>query len=78
MWLYCKEIIQKDTYGMASSLEPYQTVSLERCHEKTCFFICENKDTDELHGNRTAGQHHCFHYIDSTIPLLPELEILSV
>ena len=41
---------------------------------KPAFCICENKDTDQLHGNREADQRLCFPYIDSTIPLLPKYE----
>ena len=36
------------------------------------FCICENKDADQLRGNRKADQCLCFRYTDSTIPLLPE------
>ena len=32
---------------------------------KSAFYICENKDADQLCGNRTADQHLCFRYIDS-------------
>ena len=46
--------------------------------EKTGFCICENKDADQLHGNREAGQRLCFRYTDSTILLLPTFEILSL
>ena len=47
--------------------------------EKTVFFcICENKDTHQLRGNREADQRLCFHYSDSTIPLLPTSEISSL
>ena len=35
------------------------------------FFICENKDADQLRGNGEADQRLCFRYKDSTIPLLP-------
>ena len=35
------------------------------------FCICENKDADQLRGNREADQRLCFRYTDSTIPLLP-------
>ena len=35
------------------------------------FCICENKDADQLRGNREADQRLCFRYIDITIPLLP-------
>ena len=41
------------------------------------FCICENKDADQLRGNREADQRLCFRYIDSTIPLLPKSEISS-
>ena len=44
---------------------------------KPAFCICENKDADQLPGNREADQCLCFRYIDSTIPLLPKSEILS-
>ena len=44
---------------------------------KLFFFICENKDADQLRGNREADQRLCFRYLDSTIPLLPKSEILS-
>ena len=37
---------------------------------KPTFCICENKDADQLRGNREADQRLCFRYIDGTIPLL--------
>ena len=37
---------------------------------KPAFCICENKDADQLRGNREADQRLCFRYIDSTIPVL--------
>ena len=36
------------------------------------FCICENKDADQLHGNREADQRLCFRYRDSTTPPLPK------
>ena len=45
--------------------------------KKPAFCICENKDADQLRGNREADQRLCFRYIDSTIPLLPKSEISS-
>ena len=45
---------------------------------KPAFCICENKDTDQLRGDREADQRFCFRYTDSTIPLLPKSEILSL
>ena len=45
---------------------------------KPDFCICENKDADQLRGNREADQRLCFRYIDSTIPLLSKYEISSL
>ena len=45
---------------------------------KPAFCICQNKDTDQLRGNREADQRLCFRYTDSTIPLLPKSEISSL
>ena len=45
---------------------------------KPDFCICENKGADQLCGNRTTDQHLCFHYTDSTIPLLSKSEISSL
>ena len=45
---------------------------------KSAFCICENKDADQLRGNREADQRLCFRYLDSTIPLLPKSEISSL
>ena len=42
------------------------------------FCICENKDADQLRGNREADQRLCFRYTDSTIPLPPKCEISSL
>ena len=45
---------------------------------KPAFCICENKDADQLRGDREADQHLCFHYTDSTIPLLSKSEVSSI
>ena len=45
---------------------------------KPTFCICENKDADQLLGNREADQHICFPYIESTIPILSESKISSL
>ena len=45
---------------------------------KPAFRICENKDADQLRGNREADQRLCFRYTDSTIPLLPTSKIPSL
>ena len=39
---------------------------------KPTFCIYENKDAGQLQGYREADQPHCFHYLDSAIPLLPK------
>ena len=46
---------------------------------KPDFCICENKDADQLRGNREADQGLCFRYKDSIIPLLPKsAKLISV
>ena len=51
---------------------------MSRVMRKPAFCICENKDADQLRGNREADQRLCFRYTDSTIPLLPKYEISSL
>ena len=50
---------------------------MSRVIRKPDFCICENKDAD-LRGNREADQRLCYHYTDSTIPLLSESNISSL
>ena len=45
---------------------------------KPTFCTCENKDADQLRGDREADQLICVRYIDSTIPLLSKSEISSL
>ena len=45
---------------------------------KPDFCICENKDADQLRGNREADQRLCFRYIDNTIPLNPQFQVLAI
>ena len=52
--------------------------SMSLVMRKPAFCICENKDADQLRGNREADQRLCFRYIDSTIPLLSKSEISSL
>ena len=54
------------------------TYTCEPHREKPGFCICENKDADQLRGNREADQRLCFRYIASTIPLLPKYKISSL
>ena len=51
---------------------------MSRVMRKPFFALCENKDADQLRGNREADQRLCFRYTDSTIPLLPKFEISSL
>ena len=44
---------------------------------KPTICICENKDADQLRGNREADQRLCFRYTDSTISLLSTFKIPS-
>ena len=50
---------------------------MSRVVRKPAFCICENKDADQLPGNREADQRLCFRYTDSTIYHLPKYEISS-
>ena len=45
---------------------------------KPDFRICENKDADQLRGNREADQLLCFRYTHSIIPPLSVSEISSL
>ena len=40
---------------------------MSRVVRKPDFCICENKDADQLRGDREADQRLCFRYIDSTL-----------
>ena len=51
---------------------------MSRVVRKPAFCICENKDADQLRGNRESDQRLCFCYMDSKIPLLPKSEISSL
>ena len=51
--------------------------NLSRLMGKPTICIGENKDADQLRGNREADQRLCFRYSDSTIPLLLKSEISS-
>ena len=42
------------------------------------FCICENKDADQISGNREADQRLCFHNTDSEIPLPVIIKLSSV
>ena len=50
---------------------------MSRDVRKPDFCICENKDADQLRGNREADQRLCFLNLDSIIPLLAKSKISS-
>ena len=50
---------------------------MSRLMGKQTIYICENKDADQLRGNREADQRLCFRYTDSIHPLLFKSEISS-
>ena len=52
--------------------------NMRHVKRKPDFCIRENKDADQLRGNREADQRLCFRYIDSSIPLLSKYEITSL
>ena len=54
------------------------TVDMSLIMRKPDFCIRENKDADQLRGNRESDQRLCFRYMDSTIPLLSKSEISSL
>ena len=64
VYLYCSK--ERDTFGK----ERLNNYDLSLVMRKPVFCICENKDADQLRGNREAGQRLCFQYTDSTIPVL--------
>ena len=60
------------------SAQKSKRADMSRVMRKPEFCICENKDADQLHGNREADLRLCFRYIDSSIHLLPKSEISSL
>ena len=71
-WTDCD---QAGDYFVPNVLSPRD---LSRVMRKPDFCICENKDADQLRGNRESDQRLCFRYIDSTIPQLSKYEISSL
>ena len=71
---------RKPIFRVPTGCNTSQSVQAQMSHivRKQTFCICENKDADQLRGNREADQRLCFCFIDSTIPLLPIYEISSL
>ena len=66
LFLYCFYLMNDDLQNMS------------RVMRKPTFCVCENKEADQLRGNREADQRLCFRYIDNIIPLLSKSEISSL
>ena len=56
----------------------YVKYQMSRLMGKPTICIGENKDADQLRGNREADQRLCFRYSDSTILLLLKSKISSL
>ena len=72
--------VKNDNFTTAQYTQCWVTLELPHMSlvlRKPDFCICENKDADQLRGNREADQRLCFRYTDSTIPPLPKSEISS-
>ena len=59
-------------------IEAWSEYEMGGVMRKFTFCICENKDADQLRGNREADQGLCFRYTDSTIPVHAKSEISSL
>ena len=55
-------------------MESLKSQHMSHPMRKPTICIGENKDADQLRGNREADQRLCFRYSDSTIPLLLNLK----
>ena len=53
-------------------------LNMSRLMRKPTICIGKNKGADQLRGNREADESLCFHYTDSTIPLLSKSKISSL
>ena len=76
-FIMCIEFFQHIGISSVEYGEP-NVIHMSLFMRKPAFCICENKDADQLRGNREADQRLCFRYIDSTIPLLSKYEISSL
>ena len=72
------QYVRTNDIGTATKLNNEIVYYKSHVMRKPAFCICENKDADQLRGNREADQRLCFLYIDSTIPLLSKPEISSL
>ena len=73
MCYFYRPVDTKDLYKSKSD-QHY----MSRVVRKPKFCIYENKNADQLRGNREADQRLCIRHLDSTIPLLSKSEISSL
>ena len=73
-----KFLIRKQTDCTINVGKTKAQTHMSRVIRKPAFCMCANKDADQLRGNREADQRLCFHYIDSTIPILPKSEFSNL
>ena len=66
------------TMNMVEPLSLNLRVYMSHVMRKPAFCICENKDVDQLRGNREGDQRLYFRYIDRTINLLSKYKISSL
>ena len=68
---YCKGYCLNDTnISRLFSKRKATLIEPRRVVRKPDFCICENKDADQLRGNREADQRLCFRYIDTVVQSL--------
>ena len=58
------QLICAFVFAYAKSRFSHEAVHMNRVVRKPVFCICENKDADQLRGNRKADQRLCFRYTD--------------
>ena len=75
LYFRCPVFECRECGQLSKSLANYR---VSRVVRKPAFCICENKDADQLRGNREADQRLCFRHMDRVIPLLPKSEISSL
>ena len=72
------DLIRTQIVGFLMHRLIFSSFNMSRLVGKPTICICENKDADQLPGNREADQRLCFRYTDSTFPLLSKSKISSL
>ena len=70
---------QRPVMTMVVDWDVYQRkYQISHCMRKPTICIGENKGADQLRSNCEADQRLCFHYTDSSVPLLYKSKISSL